>query len=47
MLHFVFHYKEDISVLDGEIHTRRRDGILFAVLKSNHYRYLNNPTYYV
>ena len=46
LLQFAFSLKNDITLLDNrEIPTRRRAGILFTILKSNHYKFPKNPYY--
>ena len=38
--------KDDSSLLDGRyINTRRHAGILFTLIKSNHYKFPKNPYY--
>ena len=45
-LQCAFRLKDDISLLDGRyINTRRHAGILFTVIKSNHYKCPKNPYY--
>ena len=46
MLQFAFSLKTYPILLDNrDIPTRRRDGILFRVPKSNHYKFPRNPYY--
>ena len=47
LLQFAFQLKNDISLLDiRDIPTGRRAGIVFKILKSNHYKYPKNPYYH-
>ena len=44
LLQFAFRLKKNIESLDiREIHTRRREGIVFGIAKSNHYKFQRNP----
>ena len=46
LLRFAFRLKDDITLLDvRDIPTRRRAGILFKIIKSNHYKFPKNPYY--
>ena len=46
LLQFAFVLKSNVMLLDvRNIPTRRRDGILFKIPKSNHYRFPRNPYY--
>ena len=46
MLQFAFTLKGDERLLDRrDIPTRRRDGILFNIPKSNYYKFPRNPYY--
>ena len=46
LLQFAYQLKEDVTLLDvRDIPTRRHAGILFALQKSNHYKFPKNPYY--
>ena len=46
LLQFAFGLKSNVALLDNrDIPTRRRDGILFKIPKSNHYKFPRNPYY--
>ena len=46
LLQFAFQLKNDIALLDNRvIPTRRRAGIVFTIVKSNHYKFPKNPYY--
>ena len=46
LLHFAYRLKDNVLLLDGrDIPTRRRAGILFNIVKSNHYKFPKNPYY--
>ena len=46
LLQFAFRLKDNITLLDDrDIPTRRRVGILFSLVKSNHYKFPRNPYY--
>ena len=46
LLLFAFQLKSNVDLLDFRtIPTRRRDGILFSILKTNHYKFPKNPYY--
>ena len=41
-----YRLKDNVLLLDGrDIPTRRRAGILFNIVKSNHYKFPKNPYY--
>ena len=44
MLLFVYNYTSNHALLDvRDIHTRRRDGILFTITKMDHYEAKQDP----
>ena len=46
LLHYAFRLKDDLALLDvRDIPTRRHAGILFSIVKSNHYKFPKNPQY--
>ena len=48
LLQFAFMLKDDVTLLDDRdipTRSRRHIGVLFSIIKSNHYKFPKNPYY--